>query len=105
MPRKNTPKTPATTTPTTAPAARPRIARPRASRTATVVPITPDTVTLLDAPVAPAIADAAWPTQEQIALAAYHRFLARGGQHGSDFEDWIAAEQELLARLRTSSAA
>jgi hypothetical protein len=74
-----------------------------------VVPITPDTTTLLDAPaaaatVAPAVATSR-PTQEQIALAAYHRFLSRGGQHGSDFEDWIAAEQELIARVRQFSAA
>ena len=35
------------------------------------------------------------PTYEQIAEAAYHRYLQRGGQHGRDFDDWIDAEREL----------
>lgn len=39
------------------------------------------------------------PTREQIAEAAYLRYLNRGGQHGSDFDDWIAAERELTARF------
>ena len=35
------------------------------------------------------------PSYEQIAEAAYHRFLQRGGSNGSDFEDWIEAERQL----------
>jgi hypothetical protein len=35
------------------------------------------------------------PSYEQIAEAAYHRFLQRGGRDGRDFDDWIEAEQEL----------
>lgn len=38
------------------------------------------------------------PTYEQIAEAAYHRYLLRGGQHGHDFDDWIDAERTLRAR-------
>ena len=38
------------------------------------------------------------PTYEQIAEAAYHRYLARGGQHGSDFDDWLDAERSLRER-------
>jgi len=38
------------------------------------------------------------PTFDQIAEAAYHRYLQRGGQHGQDFEDWIDAERALRAR-------
>jgi hypothetical protein len=38
------------------------------------------------------------PTFEQIAEVAYHRYLQRGGQHGYDFEDWIAAERTLRVR-------
>ena len=34
-------------------------------------------------------------TYEQIAEAAYHRYLARGGQHGRDFDDWLDAERSL----------
>ncbi len=35
------------------------------------------------------------PTYEQIAEAAYHRYIARGGQHGRDFDDWLDAERSL----------
>lgn len=38
------------------------------------------------------------PTYEQIAEAAYHRYLARGGQHGRDFDDWLDAERSLRER-------
>ena len=40
----------------------------------------------------------AGPTPGEIAEAAYHRYLQRGGQHGSDFDDWIEAERELRER-------
>jgi hypothetical protein len=36
-------------------------------------------------------------THEDIALAAYAKFEARGHHHGHDVEDWIAAEAELRA--------
>jgi hypothetical protein len=32
---------------------------------------------------------------ESIAKRAYERFLARGGAHGADRDDWFAAEREL----------
>ena len=35
------------------------------------------------------------PSHEAIAARAYALFLARGAQHGSDWEDWIQAEGEL----------
>lgn len=38
------------------------------------------------------------PTYEQIAEAAYQRYLARGGQHGRDFDDWLDAERSLRER-------
>jgi len=46
-----------------------------------------------------AAADAAVhnPTHDEIAEAAYRRYLSRGGQHGGDFDDWVEAEQELRA--------
>ena len=40
----------------------------------------------------------AHPTYEQIAEAAYHRYLQRGGHHGNDFDDWIDAERALRSR-------
>lgn len=38
------------------------------------------------------------PTYDQIAEAAYHRYLRRGAEHGRDFEDWVEAERELKTR-------
>ena len=38
------------------------------------------------------------PTFEQIAEAAYLRYLNRGGGDGRDFDDWLEAERELTAR-------
>ena len=35
------------------------------------------------------------PTDQDIAARAHERFLARGGEHGHDLEDWLAAEAEL----------
>jgi Protein of unknown function (DUF2934) len=35
------------------------------------------------------------PTFEQIQRRAYELFLARGGTHGCDLEDWLTAEEEL----------
>ena len=40
------------------------------------------------------------PTHEEIAEAAYRRYLNRGGENGRDFDDWLEAEREL--RERTS---
>jgi hypothetical protein len=35
------------------------------------------------------------PTQEAIALRAYHLYLERGGAPGNELEDWIQAEIQL----------
>ena len=35
------------------------------------------------------------PTQEAIALRAYHLYLERGGGPGNELEDWIQAEIQL----------
>lgn len=35
------------------------------------------------------------PSEEDMRIRAYYVFLARGGTHGRDFDDWLAAEQEL----------
>lgn len=32
----------------------------------------------------------------RIAQRAYELYLARGGRHGSDWEDWLIAEREVL---------
>ena len=38
------------------------------------------------------------PTFDEIAEAAYHRYLRRGGSDGQDFDDWVEAERELRSR-------
>ena len=35
------------------------------------------------------------PTHDEIAEAAYQRYLERGGGHGLDFDDWLEAERRL----------
>jgi hypothetical protein len=45
------------------------------------------------------------PTEQEIAEAAYHRYLKRGGQPGNDFDDWIQAERDLLAQLEGNAQA
>lgn len=37
------------------------------------------------------------PTQEEIALRAYHIYLERNGAPGNPHEDWLRAEAELMA--------
>jgi hypothetical protein len=37
----------------------------------------------------------AGPSEGDIRARAYQRYLERGGSHGTDFEDWLAAEREL----------
>jgi hypothetical protein len=38
------------------------------------------------------------PSEEEIRMRAYERYLARGGAHGMDFEDWLEAERELKTK-------
>jgi len=40
-------------------------------------------------------AEAPRPTEDDIRLRAYHRYLERGGEHGADFDDWVEAEKDL----------
>ena len=35
--------------------------------------------------------------RQRIEQRAYELYLSRGGAHGSDWEDWLAAERELIA--------
>jgi hypothetical protein len=37
------------------------------------------------------------PATEEIATRAYEIYLARGGSHGADVQDWLQAERELTA--------
>lgn len=35
------------------------------------------------------------PSEEDIRIRAYHRYLERGAGHGTHFDDWLEAEREL----------
>jgi hypothetical protein len=37
-----------------------------------------------------------------VAARAYELYLARGGGHGNDWEDWLTAEREITARETNS---
>jgi hypothetical protein len=50
-----------------------------------------------------ASAKKAKPTQEEIALHAYHIYLSRNGAPGNPAEDWLRAEAELTAAPKKSS--
>ena len=45
-------------------------------------------------------------TPEEIAERAYELYMARGGAHGNDLDDWLRAESELLGArgMRQSNA-
>jgi hypothetical protein len=42
--------------------------------------------------------------EEEIRRRAYELFEQRGYNHGSDYEDWLRAEREILARFQQQSA-
>ncbi|NUR53562.1 MAG: DUF2934 domain-containing protein [Acidobacteria bacterium] len=35
---------------------------------------------------------------DRVAARAYELYLARGGSHGNDWEDWLTAEREIMGR-------
>jgi hypothetical protein len=41
------------------------------------------------------------PSYDEIAEAAYQRYLRRGGHDGRDFDDWLEAERELKERRQS----
>jgi DUF2934 family protein len=38
------------------------------------------------------------PSEHDIRMRAYHRYLERGGGHGMEFQDWLDAERDLKTR-------
>jgi hypothetical protein len=45
------------------------------------------------------------PITEAIALRAFELFLARGGQHGHDLDDWLQAEREFAKAAQSGRPA
>lgn len=81
---------------------------PKAPRLRRKVDAAPIVTTSVDAPAeetpaSPASVPAASSSRviphDQIAVRAYHLYLARGGRGGDQFQDWLIAERELLDGL------
>jgi hypothetical protein len=81
-------------------AARPRAKRAAEPETLAAAPVEPETV----APQADAAYSVNTPSYQEIAALAYSYWEARGGHGGSPEEDWLRAEQELLARSSFATA-
>ncbi len=83
--------------------------RPRTKKTTTTAEAK-ETQTPVTASVSKQVAKVATVTtrtvdlQEAIRQRAYEYFEQRGCQHGADFEDWIRAEKEILARFNANAA-
>jgi hypothetical protein len=41
------------------------------------------------------------PTEDEVRVRAYHRYLERGATDGGDLEDWVEAEKELGLERRS----
>ena len=52
----------------------------------------------LDALTSASTSMASEPSEHDIRMRAYHRYLERGGEHGLAFDDWVEAERELKTR-------
>ena len=92
MAKRTTPRAQAEDTATAAPP------KPRRSKASAGAP-PPDTVGVLpDAIAAQSGVEGREPTEDDIRRRAYERYLERGGGHGTDFEDWLAAEREIRSR-------
>lgn len=95
MAKKNTSESDSTPRPSRSRAPRP--SEPKSSpRRPRVAPI--DTAADMRAAARDRVADPIGLSYDEIAKAAYHRYLNRGGQHGADVDDWVEAERELRAR-------
>jgi hypothetical protein len=69
----------------------------RRSRAKTAKPVS-DTVVVNDTAETTSLSMASEPSDDDIRIRAYHRYLERGGGHGMDFEDWLEAKRELLKK-------
>jgi hypothetical protein len=72
-------------------------AQPKAKRTRTPAAAATDQATDRPTEQAP-MGPPAEPSDEDIRRRAYDRYLARGGNHGLHFDDWLEAERELKTK-------
>lgn len=67
-------------------------------RTRTRAPKKAATIVAAAEPEATTASGTVEPSDEDIRVRAYHRYLERGGGHGMDFEDWLEAKRELQGK-------
>lgn len=71
----------------------PRARKAAASDKSVAAPPSDETILVIEESTVVIVSE---PTDEEIRLRAYHRFLERGGTHGSEFDDWVEARRDLL---------
>ncbi|MGC4084246.1 MAG: DUF2934 domain-containing protein [Vicinamibacterales bacterium] len=79
-----------------APATKPRVRRTTKAAA--------DTLVVETASIATTVSASVEPTDEEIRLRAYHRYLERGGGDGMDFDDWLEAKRDLERGYRSRTA-
>jgi hypothetical protein len=94
VPRSNTPQSDSPSRPRSRSTSRSSSAAPRS----TAVEAAADRSISASSGNGAAAAAADDPTYDEIAEAAYHRYLQRGGGDGRDFDDWVEAEKDLKSR-------
>jgi hypothetical protein len=90
MAKRNTPANPPE-------AASDRVAAPKKPRSRRPAPLEVKPIDIPDVESTP-VEIPYEPTEDEIRHRAYERYLERGGGHGSEFEDWVNAEQDLRRR-------
>lgn len=93
--RKTEPRTDA---PADAVAAKPRARARSTKNTVSDATTAPSTPAPIGQPHTESVSMASEPSDEDIRLRAYHRYLERGGGHGMDFDDWLQAKQDLMKK-------
>ena len=68
------------------PAARPRTAKRKTDKSVVSESVEATVVVVSD------------PSENEIRVRAYHRYLERGGRHGAEVDDWVEAERDLRQR-------
>jgi len=95
MPKK-TPRSQAADSPA---APTPTESKPRSRPSNRAVAPMPETTEIASRPAeaddAPMLVE---PSEHDIRMRAYERYMQRGGGHGMDFDDWLEAERELKYR-------
>ena len=82
--------------PVPAPAAQPRTRAAAAPKTAKPTKPKTDQIVTKGNPIPTSASPE--PSDDEIRVRAYHRYLERGGHHGMEFEDWLEARRDLLKR-------